>query len=385
MKKILIVMVLFSFLLAMGACSKTEPPKTGSSHSTEVSASAVAIDLPDSGRINTDNNFTEPAPGRIVDVRCDELFMIETLDLLPSPRFQYASFCFFENKLYFSAMDNETGVASIYIWDSESKKANVCYTSETGAIDFLTDVNGILFFADFKTPQDIILYGFSPVEKSFRIFAEIKKESGLSFVSCQNYLAVISKNFKGTFDVLFFHSTDQRKSGQFHMDMNCVAFPTANIQQNLFCYVNTTTRTFCYYDIDAEKVISTLSDQLSSVTGASRGLRNQLLFVSDHINYYLYDIHANRTTVLKQIDLKYCAGDEIELLDNVAVFSLFDAWVIDPVPRTIQAVNFTLRKQTVLFDTINVRFACSNNKNKLICIETANNREIVHLVTAKSH
>lgn len=318
MKRIIVLIVAISILLLSGCSSNIKITENN-----EFKPEKIKLVLSDNQSLEN-HRWSE----RILYSSCEEKELFSSEELKISQDLIVEKLVMLDKNVYFTAFDCIKGQNGLYLLENNCSTKLYEAPDTIDIVDLLSKDGKIFFVEQYENCE--VLKSYSPAEKSIKKIIEVSWEKYYQIYDCGEYVA-----FATTEDYItnitfidFNNGTTQSKSFE-----NIDICPTRFVDNNYFVYRDICTGSIVFYDIDNDKIVSTVSTSTSPNNSFDKAkvIRDNVI-LSDGFGIYIHSLLNNKTYIVHSREKTdrnenppfYLVGNTVLFLDDYDVLCATD-------------------------------------------------------------
>lgn len=293
-------------------------------------------------------------------VQPNELFDINQICI--SSNYNILNVAMIYNDIYISAIDKTENKSGIYKLVDNSPV--LIYASKSMNFLKLIEKDGKLFFVE-KIENTIVLKSLSIKEKSIKILFKIENSDFYNLYDCGNYIALATEKID-SYIVNFLDADNNAFSSKINLKKNNILIDIKLVANNVFAYRDMQTNSLCFYNIDNERIGSTINlDTLVTHDYLICKIVKDNIIVRDGDGISVYNFPQDQTTEIFY-DLSAIEKNTVDLIDNTALYFIND--------DSFFACDYIKGKKAKLFTGNEKFYSYSNNVDTFILLSDNNSK-----------
>ncbi len=318
MKRIIIFIVAMSFLLLSGCSSNIKIAEIN-----EFEPEKIKLMLPDNQSLEN-HRWSE----KILYSSCEEKELFSSEELKISQDLSVEMMVMIDKDVYFIAFDYIKGQIGLYLLENNRSTKLYEAPDTIDIVDVLSKDGKIFFVEQHENYQ--VLKCYSPAEKSIKIIIEVSWGKYYQIYDCGDYVAFSTKEDSTTNLTFINISNGTIPSKSFD---NIDICPTLLVDNNYFVYRDISTGSIVFYDIDSDKIISTVSTSTSPNNSFDKAkVIKDNVILSDGFGIYMHSLSNNETYIIysraktawNEHPPFYLVGNTVLFFDDNAVLCATD-------------------------------------------------------------
>ena len=318
MKRILTLIMTISFLLLSGCSSNIKIIENN-----EFKPEKIKLVLPDNQSLEN-HRWSE----KILYSSCEEKELFSSEELKISQDLSVEMVAMLDKDVYFTAFDYIKGQIGLYLLENNRSTKLYEAPDTIDIVDMLSKDGKIFFVEEYENYE--VLKCYSPAEKSIKIIIEVSWGKYYQIYDCGDYVAFATTEDSIT-NLTFINinnGTIQSKSFE-----NIDICPTHFVDNNYFVYRDISTGSIVFYDIDNDKIVSTVSTSTSPNNSFDKAkvIRDNVI-LSDGFGIYIHSLLNNKTYIVHSREKTdwnenppfYLVGNTVLFLDDYDVLCATD-------------------------------------------------------------
>lgn len=307
MKRIIVLIVAMSFLLLSGCSSNIKIIENN-----EYKPEKIKLELLDN-QLLENHRWSES----ILYSSCDEkeLFSVEELKISQDLSVEIVAMV--DKDVYFTAFDYIKGQIGLYLLENNRSTKLYEAPDTIDIVDMLSKDGKIFFVEEYENYE--VLKCYSPAEKSIKIIIEVSWGKYYQIYDCGDYVAFATTEDSIT-NLTFINPINGAvTSKSFEYIDIC---PTHFVDNNYFVYRDIATGSIVFFDIDTDKVVTTVSTNTSPNNSfdKAKAIKDNVI-LSDGFGIYIHSLLNNKTYIVHSREKTDLDGNyPFYLVANTVIF-----------------------------------------------------------------
>ncbi len=318
MKRVIVFIVAMSFLLLSGCSSNIKIAEIN-----EFEPEKIKLVLPDNQSLEN-HRWSE----KITYSSCEEKEFFTSEELKISQDFSIEMMVMIDKDVYFIAFDYIKGQMGLYLLENNRSTKLYEAPDTIDIVDMLSKDGKIFFVEQYENYE--VLKCYSPAEKSIKKIIEVSWEKYYQIYDCGDYIAFATTEDSITNLTFINLNNGTIPSKSFE---NIDICPTHFVDNNYFVYRDISTGSIVFYDIDNDKIVSTVSTSTSPNNSFDKAkvIRDNVI-LSDGFGIYIHSLLNNKTYIVHSREKTdwnenppfYLVGNTVLFLDDYDVLCATD-------------------------------------------------------------